>query len=50
MFIDPDDTYDLTLCEKVVEKINTEHPDIVMWGTILFLTEKLLKGMDMVIY
>ena len=32
MFIDPDDTYDLTLCEKVVEKINTEHPDIVMWG------------------
>ena len=32
MFLDPDDTYDLTLCEKVVEKINTETPDIVMWG------------------
>ena len=32
MFLDPDDTYDLTLCEKVVEKINTENPDIVMWG------------------
>ena len=32
MFLDPDDTYDLTLCEKVVHKIDTENPDIVMWG------------------
>ena len=31
MFIDPDDTYDLSLCAKVVEKINKENPDIVMW-------------------
>ena len=32
MFLDPDDTYDLTLCEKVVHKIDAETPDIVMWG------------------
>ena len=32
MFLDPDDTYDLTLCEKVVHKIDAENPDIVMWG------------------
>ena len=32
MFLDPDDTYDLTLCEKVVDKIAIENPDIVMWG------------------
>lgn len=32
MFLDGDDTYDLTLCEKVVQKICTENPDIVMWG------------------
>ncbi len=32
MFLDPDDTFDLTLCEKVVHKIDAETPDIVMWG------------------
>ena len=43
MFIDPDDTYDLTLCEKVIEKINTEHPDIVMWGYSSFVDGKIIK-------
>ena len=43
MFIDPDDTYDLTLCEKVVEKINTEHPDIVMWDHNSLSDGKIVK-------
>lgn len=32
MFLDPDDAYDLTLCEKVAQKIDAEHADIVMWA------------------
>ena len=44
MFLDPDDTYDLTLCEKVVEKINTETPDIVMWGHNVFNKTKVIDN------
>lgn len=32
MFLDPDDAYDVTLCQKVVDKIESENPDIVMWA------------------
>lgn len=32
MFLDPDDMYDLTLCEKVAAKIKTDDSDIVMWA------------------
>ena len=32
MFLDSDDAYAPDLCEKVVEKIKTENPDIVVWG------------------
>ncbi len=32
MFLDPDDTYCLSLCAKVFEKIKNENPDIIIWG------------------
>ncbi|MCM1009392.1 MAG: glycosyltransferase [Fusobacterium sp.] len=32
MFLDPDDAYDVTLCEKVAAKIEAENSDIVMWA------------------
>ncbi len=32
MFLDPDDAYDVTLCEKVADKIATENSDIIMWA------------------
>ena len=43
MFLDPDDTYDLTLCEKVVQKIDKENPDIVMWGHNSLSDGKIIK-------
>lgn len=32
MFLDADDTYDLNLCQKAAEKIDSENPDIVGWA------------------
>ena len=43
MFLDPDDTYDLKLCEKVVQKIDKENPDIVMWGHNSFSDGEIVK-------
>lgn len=44
MFLDPDDTYDLTLCEKVSKKINTENSDIIMWGYKTVNNTKIIDG------
>ncbi len=41
MFLDPDDAYDLTLCEKVAAKIETDNADIVIWAH-----QKLKNGIE----
>ncbi len=43
MFLDSDDLYKPDLCEKVVEKIDSQSPDIVMWGHDCRCDKKIIK-------